>query len=54
LDHAVSSDEQFGVRIHGKPLEQRLQFGPQPVAAQGGDRVEFAEGWHVPKLLAVC
>jgi hypothetical protein len=42
------------MRIHGKPLEQRLQSGPQPVTAQGRDRVELAEGWHVLKLLMVC
>jgi hypothetical protein len=35
--HAVIPDEQFGARIHRKPLEQRLQFGPQPIAAQGRD-----------------
>jgi hypothetical protein len=37
LNHAVIPDEQFGVRVDRKPLEQRLQFGPQPVTAQGSD-----------------
>jgi hypothetical protein len=32
------------MRIDSKPLEKRLQFWPQPVTAQGSDRMESAEG----------
>ena len=41
LHHATAPDKEFGVRIYREPFEQRLQFGPQPVAAQGCDQVEL-------------
>ena len=34
LNHAVISDEQFRIWIDFKPLKQRLQLWPQPIAAQ--------------------
>jgi hypothetical protein len=49
LHHSVWPDKKFSVWIDGKPVEQSLQFGPQPVAAEGCDRVKLA---HV-RLLCV-
>jgi hypothetical protein len=51
LNHAVISGEKLRMRIDGKPFEQRLQFRPQPVAAQGGDGMEFAECREFPNGL---
>jgi hypothetical protein len=44
LEHPIASYEEFGARVDGKAIEQRLQLGPESVAAQRGDRVEFSHG----------
>jgi hypothetical protein len=41
LDHAIASYEEFGVRIDGKPIEKRLQLGPESVAAKRGHRMKL-------------
>ena len=35
MDHAIRPAKEFGMRIDGEPIKQRLQFGPKAAALSG-------------------